>query len=156
MKEFSRPQRMGDQLQRELAQLIQHEINDPRLGMVTVSGVELSRDMAHAKVLITVLDDKHDGALSVKVLNKAARFLRRELARRTLMRVIPELRFFYDPTVKHGTELSALIDAAVAADKAHGEINTPPASEAPSPPSRSLPPSRGKGKAVTARKKGDS
>jgi len=119
MKEFNRAQRLGDQLQRELAQIIQHEISDPRLGMVTVSGVELSRDLVHAKVFVTVLDDTQDSALSVQILNKAAGFLRHALARRTLLRTIPKLRFCYDPTVKHGTQLSALIDAAVASDHAH-------------------------------------
>ncbi len=121
MKEFSRTHRVGDQLQRELAQIIQHEISDPRVGMVTVSAVQLSRDFAHAKVFITVLEDGKDVATSVKVLNKAAGFLRRELARRTLMRVTPQLRFIYDPTVKHGSELSALIDSAVASDAHHDE-----------------------------------
>lgn len=116
MKEFSRPQRMGDQIQRELAQIIQQEMSDPRLGLVTVSGVEISRDFVHAKVFVTVLDDKHDGAASVKILNGAAKFLRHELARRTLMRVTPQLRFLYDPTVKRANELSALLNAARAAD----------------------------------------
>lgn len=119
MKEFSRPQRMADQIQRELAHIIQHSVSDPRLGMVTLSGVQLSRDFVHAKVFITVLDDQHDGAQSVKVLNRAAGFLRHELARRTLLRVVPQLRFIYDPTVKHGNEMSALIDAAIAADQSH-------------------------------------
>ncbi|MEO7558279.1 MAG: 30S ribosome-binding factor RbfA [Gammaproteobacteria bacterium] len=120
MKEFSRTQRMGDQIQRELAQLIQQQISDPRVGMVTVSGVHLSKDLAHAKVFITVLDDKQDAAKSVQVLNHAAGFLRHELARRTLMRVIPQLRFIYDPTVERGANLSALINAAVSSDRDHG------------------------------------
>ena len=119
MKEFSRTQRMGDQIQRELAQLIQQQVSDPRVGMVTVSGVHLSKDLAHAKVFITVLDDKQDAAKSVQVLNSAAGFLRHELARRTLMRVIPKLRFIYDPTVEHGANLSALINAAVRSDQDH-------------------------------------
>lgn len=120
MKEFSRTQRMGDQIQRELAQLIQQQISDPRVGMVTVSGVHLSRDLAHAKVFITVLDDKQDAAKSVQVLNSAAGFLRHELARRTLMRVIPKLRFIYDPTVERGANLVALINAAVSSDRDRG------------------------------------
>ena len=120
MKEFSRTQRMGDQILRELAQLIQQQISDPRVGMVTVSGVHLSRDLAHAKVFITVLDDKQDAAKSVQVLNSAAGFLRHELARRTLMRVIPKLRFIYDPTVERGANLVALINAAVSSDRDRG------------------------------------
>jgi ribosome-binding factor A len=119
MKEFSRTQRMGDQIQRELAQLIQQQVSDPRVGMVTVSAVKLSKDLAHAKIFITVLDDKQDPASSIKILNGAVGFLRHELARRTLMRVIPRLRFIYDPTVEHGANLSALINAAVRSDQGH-------------------------------------
>ncbi len=121
MREFSRTQRMGDQIQRELAQIIQQQVSDPRVGMVTVSAVKLSKDLAHAKVFITVLDDRQDAAKSVEILNHAAGFLRHELARRTLMRVIPQLQFVYDPTVEHGANLSALINAAVKSDHDHDE-----------------------------------
>ena len=119
MKEFNRTQRMGDQIQRELAQLIQQQIADPRLGMVTVSAVEISRDLAHAKVFISVLDEQHDAQASLDVLNKAAGYLRHELAQRTKMRITPRLRFVYDPTLKYGSKLSALIDAAVSEDRTH-------------------------------------
>ncbi len=119
MKEFNRTQRLADQIQRELAQLIQQQIADPRRGMVTVSAVEISRDLAHAKVFISVLDGHLDAQASLNVLNNAASYLRHELAQRTKMRVTPRLRFVYDPTLKHGSELSALIDAAVSEDRTH-------------------------------------
>ena len=119
MKEFNRTQRMGDQIQRELAQLIQQQMADPRLGMVTVSAVEISRDLAHAKVLISVLDEQHDVQASIEVLNNAAGYLRHELAQRTKMRVTPRLRFVYDPTLKYGSRLSALIDTAISEDRTH-------------------------------------
>lgn len=104
-------------MQRELALLIQQEVKDPRLGMVTVAGVEVTRDMAHAKVFVTVLtDDAKQLAQSIEVLRHAAGFLRRELARRMLMRSVPELHFVHDESVERGTRLSALIDQAIAAD----------------------------------------
>lgn len=116
-REFSRGRRVGEQMQRELALLIQQEVKDPRLGMVTVAGVEVTRDMAHAKVFVTVLtDDAKQLAQSIEVLRHAAGFLRRELARRMLMRSVPELHFVHDESVERGTRLSALIDQAIAAD----------------------------------------
>lgn len=77
-KDYSRTQRIGDQMQRELAQLIQREIKDPRLGLVTITGVEVSRDVAHAKVFITVMgqDDAGKIALNMEILNDAAGYLR--------------------------------------------------------------------------------
>lgn len=116
-KEFSRPRRIGEQMQRELALLIQQELKDPRLGMVTVSAVEVTRDLAHAKVYITVFDPQHDVEQSLAILRKAAGFLRHELGRRVVMRSLPELHFVYDTSVEQGAKLSALIDEAVARDK---------------------------------------
>jgi ribosome-binding factor A len=116
-KEFSRARRIGEQIQRELAQLIQHEINDPRLGkMVSVSGVEVSRDLAHAKVYITQMigDDSREDTLVA--LNSAAGFLRSEVGRRLSVRTVPQMKFFYDNSIERGGELSALIDKAIASD----------------------------------------
>jgi ribosome-binding factor A len=116
-REFSRSRRVGEQMQRELALLIQRELKDPRLGMVTVSGVEVTRDFAHAKVFVTVLsDDAAQVAQSIEALRHAAGFLRRELGRRMLARTIPELHFVHDTSVERGSRLSSLIDQAVASD----------------------------------------
>lgn len=121
-KDFSRTRRIGEQMQRELATLIQQEIQDPRLGMVTVSAVEVSRDLAHAKVFITVLDDQQqDIAASLEVLNRAGGFLRHELGRRMTLRTVPALRFVYDESMVRGNELSRLIDEAVKSDKQRDE-----------------------------------
>lgn len=116
-KDFSRTRRVGEQIQRELAQLIQQEIHDPRLGMVTVSGVEVSRDLAVAKVFVSMLNEDEQLEPSLEVLKKAAGFLRHELGRRMTTRTVPELRFVYDATIQRGNELSSLIDKAVARDK---------------------------------------
>ncbi|HEX9801779.1 MAG TPA: 30S ribosome-binding factor RbfA [Gammaproteobacteria bacterium] len=120
-KEFSRSRRVGEQIQRELAELVQRELKDPRLGMVTISGVEVSRDMSVAKVYFTVLNPGHDVAETQKGLTHAVGFLRRELAHRMRLRVVPELRFQYDHSVEDGSRLSALIDRAVSEDESNKE-----------------------------------
>lgn len=132
----SRVQRVADQVQRELASLIQMEVNDPRVGMVSVTGVDVSRDLAHAKVHVTVLNtltgdselnnstlsepgalDKLEIEENINALNKAAGYLRSLLAKRLSIRSVPKLRFYYDGSIERGQQLSSLIDSALAADK---------------------------------------
>ncbi|MTI15088.1 30S ribosome-binding factor RbfA [Sansalvadorimonas verongulae] len=117
-KEFSRTQRVGDQIQRELATILQLEMKDPRLGMVTVSGVEVSRDMSFATAHVTFLgiDGKEAIEEAVEILTEASGFLRTELARRMRMRFTPQLRFRYDESLVRGRRLSSLIDEARADD----------------------------------------
>ncbi len=116
-RDFPRTRRIGEQMQRELARLIRDQIKDPRLGMVTVSAVEVSRDLSHAKVFITVLGDAEARSNSLMVLSKAAGFLRHELGQSMIIRTVPQLRFIYDESIERGSQLSALIDKAVASDK---------------------------------------
>lgn len=117
-KEYSRTQRVADQIQKELAQLIQLEMKDPRLGMVTVSAVEVSRDMSFADVYVSFLgvDDQQKIDQSLKVLSQATGFLRSGLARAIKLRFTPQLRFFYDNSLRRGAHLSSLIDEAIAKD----------------------------------------
>ncbi len=115
-RDFPRTRRIGEQMQRELAALIRDAVKDPRVGMVTVSAVEVTRDLAHAKVFVTVLGDETARRDTMTALVSAAGFLRHELGQRMLTRTVPQLRFVYDESIEHGTRLSALIDAAVAAD----------------------------------------
>jgi ribosome-binding factor A len=135
MAELSpRLQRVADQIQRELAMLIQLEVSDPRVGMVSITGVDISRDLAHANVYVTVLNsgikDAERGALAeqdaldkleisenLKALNKAAGFLRSLLAKRLRLRTTPKLQFHYDGSIVRGQQLSSLIDNAIAADQ---------------------------------------
>lgn len=116
-RDFPRTRRVGEQMQRELAALIRDEVKDPRVGMVTVLAVEVTRDLAHAKVFVTVLGDAEARDASLAALNKAAGFLRHELGQRMLTRTVPQLRFVYDESTERGSRLSALIDQAVASDK---------------------------------------
>ncbi|WP_027965818.1 30S ribosome-binding factor RbfA [Halomonas halocynthiae] len=118
MREFKRTDRVADQLQKELAVLIQREVKDPRLGMVTVSGVEVSRDLGYADVHVTLLGDTDAERVkeNLSVLKRAAGFLRSRLAQRVKLRHVPELRFHFDESVVRGQRLSSLIEEAVAED----------------------------------------
>ncbi|MFO7603077.1 MAG: 30S ribosome-binding factor RbfA [Gammaproteobacteria bacterium] len=117
-KEFSRSRRVGEQLQRELAQLLQLEVKDPRVTGVTVQAVQASRDLSVAKVFYTVMGDDNDLAAVQQGLEKSAGFLRRALGQRLVMRHVPSLIFKYDDSVVRGSQLSQLIDEAVAVDRA--------------------------------------
>lgn len=117
-KNYARTERVGDQIQRELAELLRHEVNDPGLGMITLCGVEVSRDLAYAKVFFSVLGDEQQIKDSLATLERASGFLRRELGRRVRLRTIPQLRFIYDDTQLRGAKISALIDEAIAEDQA--------------------------------------
>ncbi|SDG30847.1 ribosome-binding factor A [Onishia taeanensis] len=120
MREFKRTDRVADQLQQELAVLIQREVKDPRLGMITVSGVTVSRDLGYADVYVTLLGENDAERVkdNLKVLKRAAGFLRSQIARRIKLRHVPELRFHYDESVVRGQQLSSLIEEAVASDRA--------------------------------------
>lgn len=117
-REFTRSQRVADYLQRELSTLIQREVRDPRVGMVSVTGVDVSRDIGYAKIHYTVLgaDSGDDAKESTDVLNKAAGFLRRQLSRDSNMRSVPQLRFYFDNSVGRGRYMEDLIDRAAQAD----------------------------------------
>ena len=131
-----RVQRVADQIQRDLATLIQMEVNDPRIGMVSVTGVDVSRDLSYAKVHVTVLntlpgdDDGNSDTLgnpgeldrleidqNIKALNQAAGYLRTLLAKRLKIRSVPRLQFYYDGSIERGQKLSSLIDKALEADR---------------------------------------
>lgn len=116
-KEFSRTERVNEQIQRELAGIIQTELKDPRIKLITLTSVDISPDFAQAKIFFTSLEQSGGPKETIKALTQAAGFLRRELARRMTIRVIPQLHFFYDKSVERGVHLSQLIDEAMAADK---------------------------------------
>ncbi|MGB5305470.1 MAG: 30S ribosome-binding factor RbfA [Gammaproteobacteria bacterium] len=114
-KDFPRTRRVGDQIQRELAELMRDELKDPRLGMTSISAVEVSRDMSHAKVHVSVLGDAEQAAESVAVLNGAAGFLRHKLGKALHIRIIPRLHFYLDRSLEEGARIGALINRANAA-----------------------------------------
>lgn len=113
MKEFQRTERLGTELQRELAELLRDKVKDPRIGMVTVQEVRVSRDLSHAKVYFTCMGDDAEG--TEKLLNrKLAGFLRHELAQCIRTRATPQLHFVYDESIERGEHLADLIEKAVA------------------------------------------
>ncbi len=117
-KDFPRARRVAEQIQRELSRLITAELKDPRLKLVTVTEVEVTRDLAHAKVFVSVLGSD-DASHAVAGLKHAAGHLRRLLARDMRMRSVPELHFHEDRVLIEGSRLSALINKAVADDAQH-------------------------------------
>ncbi len=116
-RDFSRTRRVGEQMQRELAELLQRDVRDPRLSAVTLSGVEVTRDLSLAKVYYTVMPEQLYVDEAQRALEKAAGFLRHALGERMIIRNVPQLRFIYDETLVKGTELANLIDQAVAEDR---------------------------------------
>jgi ribosome-binding factor A len=113
-KNPSRLGRIGDQIQKDLAMLIRTEIKDPRVGMITLTGVEISSDHHHAKVYFTTLGGAEAVAKAESGLMHASGFLRSQLAKGLQLRIVPELHFIYDESVERGVRLSKLIDDAVA------------------------------------------
>ena len=116
MKAFPRTRRIGEQIRRELAELIRDELRDPRLALISMTSVDVSRDLSHARIYVTLLGDPTERAERVAELNQAAPLLRRELGRRMHIRTVPKLEFRYDEVVERAAHLSALIDTAVADD----------------------------------------
>lgn len=112
-QDFSRTERVRHQLQREIAVILQREIKDPRVSMVTVSDVEVSRDLAYAKVFVTIFnDDETEVKQAIKVLNSATGFIRSLLGKRIKARVVPELKFHHDKSLNEGIRMSRLVDEA--------------------------------------------
>jgi ribosome-binding factor A len=118
---FERSDRVGQQIRRELADLLRFHLKDlriaPRLMLVTLTAVELTPDYAHAKVFYTSMADPASNELIAQGLRHSATFLRRELGRRVRIHHVPELHFVFDPSVQEGARLSKLIDEAVESDK---------------------------------------
>jgi ribosome-binding factor A len=114
-REFKRTDRVAEQLQRELAQIIQLEVKDPRVGMVTVCAVDLSRDLHYATVYVTFMgiDETVEATQSaVDTLNEAAGFIRIQIGKRMRMRAVPHVKFLFDESIARGRDLSSLIEKA--------------------------------------------
>jgi ribosome-binding factor A len=117
MANIQRLRRIADQVQREISDLLKNELRDPRVAMVTLTGVEVSSDLAHAKVYYTTLVEGEARADTAEGLRRAAGFLRTSLGRRLTVHGVPELHFIFDESVERGSRLSRLIDEAVSDKK---------------------------------------
>ena len=121
-REFNRSERVAGSLRRELAKLIQMELKDPEVGFIGLSDVEVTRDLAHAKVFVTVFEtDK--AASSLEALKRAAGFLRSRLSQEMRIRSVPELHFHHDASVETGQRMDSLIEAAVTSDREHPQYD---------------------------------
>jgi len=113
-KSFSRKDRVSEQIRRELAELIRSELKDPRVGMISLTDVEVTADYAHAKVYFSSLAGSANLDEVMTGLQKASGFLRRELGKRISIHMTPQLHFVFDQSLERGADLSALIQKAVA------------------------------------------
>lgn len=113
-KTFSRNQRVAEQMRRELADLLMFEVKDPRVKEVTITEIEVTGDMAHAKVFYVVPSFNQD---LQNGLDKAAGYLRSQVAKRMMLRTVPQLHFTYDDTIDNATKMSELIDTALSSSK---------------------------------------
>ena len=119
-----RVQRVAEEIRHELADLLRNEVKDPRVGMVTVTQVDVSADMSHAKVHFTHLAGREHGDEAVAALARTSGFLRSQLARRLSTYKVPQLGFVYDDSIEAGIALARLIDEAVAEDAKHPRDDT--------------------------------
>ncbi|OCG16175.1 ribosome-binding factor A [Gilliamella sp. wkB292] len=117
-KAFNRSSRVGHELQKEIAIILQREIKDPRLGMVTVSGVDISRDLSYAKVFVTFLNDDDPQVIEqgLTVLNDAKGYIRTLIGKAMRLRIIPEIKFFYDESLVKGMQMSNLVSDVIRQD----------------------------------------
>lgn len=119
-RDFSRTDRVAQQVQQEIAMILQRDFKDPRVGWVTVSSVEVSKDLAYVTVFVTLLgqeDNKEKVEESIEILNKAGGFFRSEIGKRMRLRIVPEVKFEYDASLVTGIEMSKKVDAAINKDK---------------------------------------
>ncbi|KDD78469.1 30S ribosome-binding factor RbfA [Glaesserella parasuis] len=118
-REFSRSDRVAQELQKEIAIILQREVKDPRIGMVTVSDVEISRDLAYAKVFVTFLFDSDESAVErgLEGLNKASGYIRTLVGKAMRLRIVPELRFVYDQSLVEGMRMSNLVTNVIRKDQ---------------------------------------
>jgi ribosome-binding factor A len=134
-REFYRSRRVEEQIQRLLVDLIRKEVRDPRVGPITITAVEVSRDLSHAKVFFVPFDASRPAADVAAALASAAGFLRIHLKKQLQMRQVPELHFIIDETIDKAARLSSLINAAVASDAARAQppdaAGEPPAPDEP-------------------------
>ena len=119
-REFKRSDRVAQEIQKEIAVILQREVKDPRIGMVTVSDVEVSSDLAYAKVFVTFLfdHDEHANTQGMKGLEIAAPSNRTFLVKTMRLRIVPEIRFIYDESLVEGMRMSNLVSNVIREDEA--------------------------------------
>lgn len=120
-KEFGRNARVSSEMQKELSFILQRDIDDSRLGFITINEVVVTKDLAVAKVYVTVLNvDEQGKKANIKLLNELAPVIRHQLAKRMRLRHISDLRFYYDDSFDTGMRVSELLSGLDKRDKDQG------------------------------------
>ncbi|HXV40206.1 MAG TPA: 30S ribosome-binding factor RbfA [Steroidobacteraceae bacterium] len=127
-REFPRARRVEEQLKRLLSELVRREVKDPRVGLITITGVEVTKDLSHARVYFTPFAGVGDAGAALEALRHAAGYLRHQVRNDMRLRVAPELDFQLDDSVERGARLSALIHDAVESDRKR-HVDTDPDGE---------------------------
>lgn len=104
-----RAERVAEQMKKEIAQILQDELKDPRIGFVTVTAVELSNDLQHAKVYVSIYGTEQEKKQTLEALARATGFVRREIGRRIKLRLTPEIVFKFDESIEHGDRIARLL-----------------------------------------------
>ncbi len=112
MRRFNRMDRVGELIRRELSIIIDRELGD-KLAMVSVSGVEVTRDLRHAKIFVMVYGDNRTADETVDALNEQVPFIRKTLGGRVQLKYLPDLRFYYDSSTVDGMRIDRLLDKAL-------------------------------------------
>jgi len=106
----TRQQRIQQLLIEEVSDIVRREVKDPRIGFLTITGAEVSPDLRHARVFLTILGTEEEQAAGMKGLQSASRFIRREFGRRCDLRVTPEIEFRFDTAIQHGVRIFDLLE----------------------------------------------
>ncbi len=118
-KDFSRTDRVAQQVQQEIAMILQRDFKDPRVGWVTVSSVDVTKDLAYVTVFVTLLGQEEEEEKiqkTIEILNKAQGFFRSEIGKRMRLRIVPEIKFAYDNSLVTGITMARKVDEAIAKD----------------------------------------
>lgn len=114
-----RQEQIQNRLVAEISDMLRRELKDPRLGFITITGAEISRDLRHAKVFISVMGDEQQKEDSMAALKRAVGLIRGEFARRAHLRIAPEILFQYDTGIAHGARIFELLQQVAEEEKAH-------------------------------------
>jgi ribosome-binding factor A len=123
MAQGSRPERVGEQIRKELSELIAREVHDPGVGFVTITQVKMTPDLQNARVFYTLIGDEKARKDTARALGRATPFLRRQIARRVKLKTVPELAFFYDESIERQDRIEKLILDIQAERAEHPHLN---------------------------------
>jgi ribosome-binding factor A len=126
MAQGSRPERVGDQIRQELAEVIAREVHDPGVGFLTITRVKLTPDLQQARVYYTTIGDAKQRTETSRALGRATPFLRRQIGRRVRLKHVPELQFFYDESVAQQDRIERIIQDIHAERTEHPHLNELP------------------------------